>query len=263
MCPLVMILISLIFLQQAGVFWLPGSCVSGSTGMEGIPFLLLHPAASMQWCECRCSFRLHHCQGWQRLQHSRSLWPLARVRLAPRGGTSNHKEPYWCYRNCCRPDNFSLSLTKEKSIIFVYITGFSRIWWSTWRLWSQRKQGIALLPFARSNKPDVILLSFLFCHHVVAIVSVVIVGLLMWFINLKSQRFLKCHVSVFWSLGVCVSWAYLSILKEILYSNVLGCDTSTSVDRGSLARWVLQGQIPIFLPASQGKVHLLCFDCLS
>lgn len=93
--------------------------------------------------------------------------------------------------------------------------------------------------------------------------SVVTVEQVMWFVDLTSLRSLKCHVSAFGSLGVCVSWAYLSILKEILNNNVLGCDTSISVDRGSLVRWVLQGQIPIFLPASQGKVHLLFFNCLS
>lgn len=61
--PLVMIQTHLVFLQQVGVFWLPGPHVSGSTGTEGIPFLLPHPAASPGRCESRCSFHLHHCHG--------------------------------------------------------------------------------------------------------------------------------------------------------------------------------------------------------
>ena len=66
-CPLIMIQTHLVFLQQVGVFWLPGPRVSGLTGMEGIPFLLPHPAASMGRCGCRCSFHLHHCQGPQQV----------------------------------------------------------------------------------------------------------------------------------------------------------------------------------------------------
>lgn len=91
-CPLAMIQTHLVFLQQVGVFWLPGPCVSGPTGTVGIPFLLPHPAASMSRCECGCSFHRHHCQGRQSLRHSRSLWPLTGVRLGLRDGTSKHEE---------------------------------------------------------------------------------------------------------------------------------------------------------------------------
>lgn len=35
----------------------------GQLARRGSPFLLLDPAASMGWCECRCSFHLHLCQG--------------------------------------------------------------------------------------------------------------------------------------------------------------------------------------------------------
>lgn len=96
----------------------------GQLAWRGPPFLLLHPAASMEWCECRCSFHLQHCQGWQSLQHSRSLWPVARVGLGPRCGTSNDKESYWCYRNCYRPNNFSLSLIKESQSFLCILQGF-------------------------------------------------------------------------------------------------------------------------------------------
>lgn len=46
-CPLIMIQTCLVFLEQVGVFWLPGSCVSGTAGMKEIPFLLDYSAASM------------------------------------------------------------------------------------------------------------------------------------------------------------------------------------------------------------------------